>query len=203
MTRQYREWFFGKTMSGLEEGFMTRREILKWMVAVGVQSLVPLSLDDVQASIKKTGRRLGKLSLHNEHTGESLYVDYLSETGSLDRKVCHRLNGFFRCHYDGSIRPIDPRLFLFLDAVHCLLKARGKPFRLVSGYRSPAYNRMLCSEDPCVATNSYHVKGMAADVYMDGLAPRDIERAARRLKIGGVGIYSDFVHLDVGPVRTW
>ena len=182
---------------------MTRRDILKLLIAFGAPNLVALPwATDAPASIKP-GRRLGNLSFHNEHTGESLNVRYLNERGGFDKKVWRRLNGFFRCHYDGSIHPIDPGLFLFLDAVHCLLKARGRPFRLVSGYRSPAYNRLLCCEDPCVATNSYHVKGMAADVTIDGFSPSDIERAAKRLKIGGVGTYSDFVHLDVGPVRTW
>ena len=33
-------------------------------------------------------------------------------------------------------------------------------------------------------------------------ALRHIERAAKRLKIGGAGACSDFVHLDVGLVRT-
>ena len=47
------------------------------------------------------------------------------------------------------------------------------------------------------------MKGMAADVYIEGVALRDIERAAKRLKIGGVGTYSDFVHLDVGLGYTW
>lgn len=181
---------------------MTRREILKFMLALGAQSLIALPWADALAG-KKAGKRLGNLNLHNEHTGESLNIHYLNKAGGFDKRACHRLNAFFRCHYDGSIHPIDPRLFLLLDSVHCLLKTKGTPCRLISGYRSPAYNRLLCCEDACVATNSYHMKGMAADIYIDGVSPAKIERAARRLKIGGVGCYADFVHLDVGPVRTW
>ena len=181
---------------------MNRRDILKTMFALGAQSLVPFSRSKALAC-ERPGLSLGKLNIYNEHTGEHLDVCYLDRGRTFDEKSYHELTHFFRCTYDGSIHPIDPMLFVLLDSVHCLLNAKGRPFRLVSGYRSPAYNRLLCREECGAAAHSYHVKGMAADVTIEGVALRDIERAARRLNIGGVGRYSDFVHLDVGPPRTW
>jgi len=181
---------------------MHRRDLLKTIFALGVQSLVPIPWSKAHAATN-SGPHLGKLNIYNEHTGEHLNVCYLDGGRTFDEKSYHELTRFFRCNYDGSIHPIDPMLFVLLDSVHCLLNAKGRPFRLISGYRSPAYNRLLSREEPGVAAHSFHIKGMAADVSVEGVPLRDIERAARRLKIGGVGRYSDFVHLDVGPPRTW
>jgi uncharacterized protein YcbK (DUF882 family) len=94
-------------------------------------------------------------------------------------------------------------LFLLLDIIRCQLRAKERPYCLVSGYRSPAYNRMLCCEDARVAHHSYHLKGMAADITLEGVSKRDILKLAKHLRLGGVGKYDDFVHLDVGPWRTW
>lgn len=181
---------------------MNRRDILKTIFALGVQSLLPFPWSEAEAAVR-TDPKLGRLNIYNEHTGEHLNVCYLDGGRSLDERSYHELTRFFRCTYDGTIHPIDPRLFVLLDCVHCLLGAKGRPFRLVSGYRSPAYNRLLCSEESGVARNSFHIKGMAADVYIEGVSLRDIETAGKRLNIGGVGNYSDFVHLDVGPPRRW
>ena len=47
--------------------------------------------------------------------------------------------------------------------------------------------------------------GMAADIRVPGIASEAVWRAAVDLRRGGVGLYraSDFVHIDVGPVRSW
>jgi uncharacterized protein YcbK (DUF882 family) len=44
---------------------------------------------------------------------------------------------------------------------------------------------------------------MAADVALEGVNLNDLHRMGLRLEKGGVGKYSNFVHLDVGPVRSW
>lgn len=54
-----------------------------------------------------------------------------------------------------------------------------------------------------MARHSYHVRGMAADIWVEGVDLRDIAKVAKHLKAGGVGRYADFVHIDVGPVRNW
>jgi uncharacterized protein YcbK (DUF882 family) len=50
-----------------------------------------------------------------------------------------------------------------------------------------------------------HIEGKAIDVYLPDRALKELRRAALVLGRGGVGYYpeSHFVHLDVGPVRTW
>jgi uncharacterized protein YcbK (DUF882 family) len=83
------------------------------------------------------------------------------------------------------------------------LGANERPFLLYSGYRSKNYNKLLKASDAEVAKNSYHMKGTAADISIDGVSLKHLRRAAESLKCGGVGDYDDFVHLDVGPVRCW
>jgi uncharacterized protein YcbK (DUF882 family) len=48
------------------------------------------------------------------------------------------------------------------------------------------------------------MKGMAADVRIPGRSLSNLRNAALSLKAGGVGYYpGQFVHVDVGRVRTW
>jgi uncharacterized protein YcbK (DUF882 family) len=44
---------------------------------------------------------------------------------------------------------------------------------------------------------------MAADIQIEGVRLHDIQKTAMKIKAGGVGVYSEFIHLDVGPSRTW
>ena len=49
------------------------------------------------------------------------------------------------------------------------------------------------------------LRGMAIDVREDGMPLSSLEQGALKMRRGGVGYYpqSQFVHLDVGPVRRW
>ena len=78
-------------------------------------------------------------------------------------------------------------------------------FGVISGFRSVETNKMLKKTSEGVATNSLHTYGMAIDVRVQGVASTQVWRQAIELGMGGVGLYrsSDFVHLDVGPVRSW
>jgi uncharacterized protein YcbK (DUF882 family) len=56
-----------------------------------------------------------------------------------------------------------------------------------------------------VSAHSLHMTGQAVDIRLPGVPLASLRNAALALKAGGVGYYpqSDFVHVDVGPVRTW
>jgi uncharacterized protein YcbK (DUF882 family) len=47
--------------------------------------------------------------------------------------------------------------------------------------------------------------GQAVDISLPGVPLATLRSAALGLKAGGVGYYpqSGFIHVDVGPVRTW
>lgn len=145
----------------------------------------------------------GRLSVYNMHTDESLTVCYLKRNKQFDPTALNQLDHLFRCHYTGKVHHINPELFLLLDTVRSQLGANERPFRLVSGYRSLEYNRLLRARSGLVAKKSYHLRGMAADIQLDGVELTAISDVAKRLNVGGVGNYEQFVHLDVGPVRHW
>ncbi|MFO8083527.1 MAG: DUF882 domain-containing protein [Desulfobacterales bacterium] len=181
---------------------MTRREAIKFLVksfALASVPVIPRSVFSSPVSRYCSGR----LNFYNMHTNESLRLKYLDKKGKFDSGAIDALNHFFRCHYNDKIHPIAPDLYLFLDNVRTRLGKTGKRYRLYSGYRSPEYNQYLRRQNSGVAQKSYHLKGMAADVALEGVRLRDIHRMAINLKNGGVGKYSHFVHLDVGPARTW
>jgi uncharacterized protein YcbK (DUF882 family) len=91
-----------------------------------------------------------------------------------------------------------------MAASHSLMDT-SEPYMLLSGYRSPATNRMLRSRSGGVARNSLHMKGQAADLRLKSRSVSQMARAAAACNAGGVGKYSrsNFVHMDCGPVRTW
>ena len=81
----------------------------------------------------------------------------------------------------------------------------SEPLQIVSGYRSPATNARARRRDGRVARNSFHMHGQAVDIRVRGHSLSQLRRAALSLKAGGVGTYPsrDFLHIDVGPVRSW
>jgi len=52
---------------------------------------------------------------------------------------------------------------------------------------------------------SYHLRGMAADVYVEGVSTMALREYAMSLGVRGVGFYprSGFVHVDVRPERYY
>ncbi len=105
---------------------------------------------------------------------------------------------------NGEEHVMDPRLFDVLHGLQSKLDV-GKPFQLISGYRSPETNAHMHAESGQVASHSQHMLGRASDIRIEGVALSNLHKAALSLKAGGVGFYpvSNFVHVDVGPVRTW
>ncbi len=143
------------------------------------------------------------LRMYNLHTDEKLNVTF-AENGVYDPGALREVNYFFRDFRLNLVRPIDPRLLDLLHAIHQMSDA-GKPFNLISGYRSPQTNAMLAARYEGVARHSMHIEGRAADINLPGRQLSLLHRVALALRFGGVGYYpqSDFVHVDTGRVRHW
>jgi len=86
----------------------------------------------------------------------------------------------------------------------------GKPngvIDIVCGYRTPWSNNYLRTRAAVtgVAKNSQHTQAKAIDIRVPGVQTARLRDLAESFHAGGVGYYpvSQFVHVDVGPVRTW
>lgn len=147
-------------------------------------------------SISKTK----ELSLYNIHTGEwirNCTFDAIPTTDFLKR-----IRSFFRDHRTDQMHDIDPKLLFMIQMMMQKIDA-SRPIHLVSGYRSIASNSYLRSRSSGVARNSYHTKGMAADIFVEGIANQRLQKIALSLRAGGVGRYDNFVHVDTGQFRKW
>jgi uncharacterized protein YcbK (DUF882 family) len=146
----------------------------------------------------------GELSLYNTHSDERLEVTYRNASGHYDARAIDALNHILRCHHTGRVAQMDLRVIEFLNLVD---KTLGGPneVHIVSGFRSPEYNRLLIRMGRGVARHSLHTVGKAIDIRVPGVDLGALRRTALDLQWGGVGYYSrsGFVHLDSGGVRFW
>ena len=143
------------------------------------------------------------VALDNLHTGESLEAVYWAD-GDYIPDVLDAVNVHLRDFRTGDVHEIDPKLLDLLDAVNSLTQTKGR-FQVISGYRSAATNAMLRERSEEVAKKSFHMSGMAIDVRLADVDLDHLHQAVLSLGLGGVGYYpeSNFIHMDVGPLRTW
>ncbi len=80
-----------------------------------------------------------------------------------------------------------------------------KPIKITSGYRDPSFNKKIGG-----ASQSRHITGEAADLKIEGYTPKQVAAiiekliAAGKMKQGGLGIYSTWIHYDVrGTAARW
>jgi len=95
----------------------------------------------------------------------------------------------------------------------CLERVREKfdrPVRVISGYRTLAYNDRCGGSKPkknadgsiVTGTGSKHLFAMAADIQIKGVEPAKVAEAieelieAGKIPEGGLGVYKTFCHYD-------
>ena len=80
----------------------------------------------------------------------------------------------------------------------------GKPVRVHSMYRSPAYNECIGG-----AKKSQHKEFRAADLSVAGMKTSDLRKIMEKIRSdgvfrGGIGTYNTFIHVDTrGENANW
>jgi len=175
-----------------------RRGFLK-LVAGGIGAMT-LAPDLVKAAVL----RERYLLFYNPNTSETIRQVYWTPRDGYIRDSINSISWALRDHHNDQVKLFDPNVLDQLYALQLQL-GLGQPVNVISGYRSPSTNWMLCERSRGVARRSYHTQAMALDIRVPGSRAWDLCQAARSLGAGGVGYYprSNFVHIDSGPVRYW
>lgn len=108
---------------------------------------------------------------------------------------------------DGAAFPheVIKNLAILADQLQVIRDHFGKPIEITSGYRSPDHNAKIKG-----AKHSYHTKGMAADIKVQGVEPKEVAAVIKRMMDtgmilkGGLKAYSSWVHYDFrGEFVSW
>jgi uncharacterized protein YcbK (DUF882 family) len=179
---------------------VNRRHFLKFGAQAALACLCPAPVIALTDCFSKTKRRL---SFYNTHTEERLEVCYYIQ-GRYQPMALKNINYTLRDHRTDEIKSIDINLLNLLHSIRKRLNI-SEPFHIISGYRSPETNDYLYNSTKGVAKNSLHMDGKAIDIRLPDITLPILRRTAVALKAGGVGYYpcSNFIHIDVGPIRYW
>ena len=95
---------------------------------------------------------------------------------------------------------IDSALVEYLQKIRDYF---GAEVEITSAYRCPSYNGRVGG-----ATGSRHTKGHAADIVVNGVAPRRVAAYAEYIGVLGIGLYETakdgyFVHIDTRPYKSF
>ena len=118
----------------------------------------------------------------------------------MDKGEPRAINGFkvgdyfylseFQCPCCHTVKLV-PYLVWMLDK---LRKKINAPIIITSGYRCPKHNEKIGG-----AKNSYHMRGMAADIYSKKYSPDELGRYAEEIDFDTIIVYhkKGFIHLDI------
>lgn len=165
------------------------------------------SLSPTPLTLPPAGPRY--LKFHHLHTGKDLEAVYW-ENGKYVWDAMQAINQHLSDFRSLEVHPIDVRVLDILFTLQSLTGSR-EPYRIISAFRSATTNEMLSGQSAAsngssqVAKKSLHMEGKAIDMRLNDVSLTGLRDAALALKGGGVGYYPDsaFVHVDIGPVRTW
>lgn len=116
---------------------------------------------------------------------------YIMDTSSNEKVGQYFKVKEFACRDGSQVVFIDDYLCTILDILRNKL---GKPIIVTSGYRTPSWNAK-CSG----AKYSYHMRGMAADIKVNGMKAKELAKKLDEIVPNGCGIivYDSWVHFDV------
>lgn len=108
----------------------------------------------------------------------------------------------FDCHGQGccSTTIIDEKLVEYVQRIRDHF---NKPVTITSSYRCEIHNKRVGG-----ATKSYHMKGQAADIVVQGVSSREVAKYAESIGILGIGLYETskdgyFTHIDTRTTKSF
>jgi uncharacterized protein YcbK (DUF882 family) len=147
-----------------------------------------------------------RLRFYHTHSNERLDIVYRRGETYLPESLA-KLDHYLRDSRTGDVHHFDPHLFDLLYDLAASVGDAGGEIDVICGYRTPASNAFLRTRGRAtgVAAHSLHMQAEAIDIRLPKVATARLRDAALHLRRGGVGYYraSNFVHVDVGPVRRW
>ena len=102
----------------------------------------------------------------------------------------------FACTDGSDAVFVSPELVTVLQKIRLKF---GKPVHINSAFRTAVKNNAVGG-----SPKSQHMYGLAADIHIDGVSPKEIASYAETLlpNTGGIGIYKTFTHIDVRKVKS-
>ena len=116
---------------------------------------------------------------------------YIIDTNANEKVGQHFKVKEFACKDGSQVVFIDDYLCTILDILRNKLE---KPIIVTSGYRTPEWNAKCGG-----AKYSYHMRGMAADIKVNGMKAKELAKKLDEIVPNGCGIivYDSWVHFDV------
>ena len=116
---------------------------------------------------------------------------YIMDTDANEKIGKHFSVREFACKDGSQVVFVDSYLVTILDI---LRNKVGKPVYINSGYRTPARNKAVGG-----AKYSYHMRGMAADIRVNGMSAKQVANELNAIVPDecGIIVYKSWVHFDV------
>jgi uncharacterized protein YcbK (DUF882 family) len=135
----------------------------------------------------------GNLYLYRPVERESLKLNIFNPDGSYNVDAIRAASHMLRCRRTDTQKEMEPRLLAVLS--HVFDHFGEQRIDVVSGFRNQR------------KTTSYHYKGTAADIRIEGVPARKLKAFVETLDAGGMGIgiypITGFVHIDVRPPPSY
>ena len=135
----------------------------------------------------------GNIYLYRPVEKESLKVNIYNPDGSYNVDAIKAASHMLRCRRTDTEKEMEPRLLAIIS--HVFDHFGERRIDVVSGFRNQR------------KTTSYHYKGTAADIRIEGVPARKLRAFVETLDAGGMGIgiypVTGFVHIDVRPPPSY